>query len=492
MTDLTVTQQTASIELPQLELEIKFYLGQTAQNIIEVGKRLIQAKSLVQHGQWLNWLKNNFGLTVRTADRFIQCSERYANWTSMSNLNSTQMIQLLALPDAEETEKFIAQKAAEGKKVDEMTIRELRKEIADYKKTIEQKDKAHQQCLFELDAKISNLEDAHEKQLTQMKANFTEQITKTKNDCAAQITKVQTDCAEQISKMQTELDERPTIEPADYQSTKDALVDTRVALREAELDAKRKDNEQAKLQDKYDNIKKENKKLKEIVDAQKEIMAQIADNPEKPILFVDNGIGFTPNEPYKLLLTDPPYSTDVDDIAAFAESWLPNALSHVRKDGFAYVFIGAYPEELNAYLNISPPNHLSLIQILVWTYRNTLGNNPNDRYKQNWQACLFYRGVDAPNLDCPITNEQWAVQDINAPDGRIGNRYHKWQKPDEIAERFIRHSTQKGDTVFDPFACTGTFLLAAAKLGRNAFGFEINPDNAAIAFERGCLHGGHI
>ena len=232
------------------------------------------------------------------------------------------------------------------------------------------------------------------------------------------------------------------------------------------------------------------KKLKEIVDAKEKIAAQSSDTPIKPILNVGDGINFQPNAPYKLLLTDPPYSTDVEDIDAFAQSWLPNALQHVSHDGFAYVFIGAYPNELRAYLNIEPPPHLSLIQILVWTYRNTLGNNPRDRYKLNWQACLFYRGVDAPNLDCPLTNEQWAVQDINAPDGRLGNRFHAWQKPDEIAERFIRHSTKKGDSVFDPFACTGTFLIAATKLGRNAFGFEINPDNAQIAFDRGCVNGG--
>lgn len=230
-------------------------------------------------------------------------------------------------------------------------------------------------------------------------------------------------------------------------------------------------------------------KAQEIEQAKETIAAQSVDDYTKPKLFIGNGINFTPDEPYKLLLTDPPYSTDVDDIQAFAQSWLPNALTHVRNDGFAYVFIGAYPDELRAYLNITPPNHLTLIQILVWTYRNTLGNNPKNRYKQNWQACLFYRGVDAPPLDCPLTNEQWAVQDINAPDGRLGNRFHTWQKPDEIAERFIRHSTKKGDTVFDPFACTGTFLLAAAKLGRNAYGFEINPDNAQIAFERGCING---
>lgn len=56
----------------------------------------------------------------------MKCSERFANAALMRDLNSTQMIQLLSLPDAEETERFIAEKAAEGKQVAEMTIRQLR------------------------------------------------------------------------------------------------------------------------------------------------------------------------------------------------------------------------------------------------------------------------------------------------------------------------------------------------------------------------------
>ena len=84
-----------------------------------------------------------------------------------------------------------------------------------------------------------------------------------------------------------------------------------------------------------------------------------------------------------------------------------------------------------------------------------------------------------------MTSEQWAVQEINAPDGRQGDRYHAWQKPLEIAERFIRHTTKAGDKVYDPFACTGTFLIAAAKLGRRGVGIEISTENAAIAEKRG-------
>ena len=109
MTDLIVRDNN----LPQLELEIKFYLGQTAQNIIEVGKRLIQAKSLVQHGLWQLWLNDNFQLSYRTAKNFMQCAERFQNVKSIADLNSTQMIALLSLPDAAETEKFIAEKAAD-------------------------------------------------------------------------------------------------------------------------------------------------------------------------------------------------------------------------------------------------------------------------------------------------------------------------------------------------------------------------------------------
>lgn len=235
----------------------------------------------------------------------------------------------------------------------------------------------------------------------------------------------------------------------------------------------------------YNAIKLEEKK--ETIRQAEQKIAEQATNDTKPILYIRDSIGYKPTEKYDLLLTDPPYSTDIEDIDGFVDKWLYNALDGVKDTGFAYIFIGAYPKELKAYLTAKIPDHIELCQQLVWTYKNTLGNNPKDKYKQNYQSCLFFRGKNAPALDCPLTSEQWAVQEINAPDGRQGDRYHAWQKPMEIAERFIRHSTKPGNIVYDPFACTGTFLLAAAKLGRKSFGCEINPDNAKIAVERGCV-----
>ena len=187
-------------------------------------------------------------------------------------------------------------------------------------------------------------------------------------------------------------------------------------------------------------------------------------------------------EPCDLLLTDPPYSTDVTDIQAFAKSWLPLALSKVKPTGRAFIFIGAYPAELAAYLATAMPE-----QVLVWTYRNTLGPSPSHNYKLNWQAILYFKGPEAGPLDCPVMLEQFSVQDISAPDGRQGDRYHAWQKPLEIADRFVRHATKPGDVVLDPFACTGTFLIAAAALGREAKGCDISAENIAIAEGRGCL-----
>lgn len=190
-------------------------------------------------------------------------------------------------------------------------------------------------------------------------------------------------------------------------------------------------------------------------------------------------------KPCDLLLTDPPYATDVDDIGGFASRWLPAALDKVKPTGRAYVCVGAYPQELHAYCSVRMPD-----QILVWTYRNTMGPATKERYKLNWQAILYYVGKDAPPLNCDSLNELFSVQDINAPDGRQGDRFHEWQKPLELAERIIRHATKPGDLVLDPFCCTGSFLLAASSLGRLARGCDISKKNLGIAIDRGCKREG--
>ena len=58
-----------------------------------------------------------------------------------------------------------------------------------------------------------------------------------------------------------------------------------------------------------------------------------------------------------------------------------------------------------------------------------------------------------------------------------GERFHKQQSPMALLVRIILSSTKIGDTVLAPFAGTGTALIAAKQMGRNAIGIEIDSDN---------------
>ncbi len=190
-------------------------------------------------------------------------------------------------------------------------------------------------------------------------------------------------------------------------------------------------------------------------------------------------------EDYHLLLTDPPYKTDVDDIDSFAQEWLPLAISKLKNTARAYVFIGAYPDEMKAYLNVQLPNDFYISKILVWEYKNTLGPDTKKDYKQNWQAILHIRTGDSLDINTDILTEKFSVQSFNAPDGRLGNRLHTWQKPDDLIEMLIKHGSKEGDKVLDPFCGTGTVSLMSDKLGRNCTAIDNDNQMIKICKQRG-------
>jgi DNA modification methylase len=182
-----------------------------------------------------------------------------------------------------------------------------------------------------------------------------------------------------------------------------------------------------------------------------------------------------------LLIADPPYFTDgnfIEQISSY--------LTKVKPTGQAYVFMSADPDELIAYLNMDR-HHLNLTQVLVWNYNNTGQRQPNVKYNSNYQLCFYFRGNEAPNINKPADGkEQYACQTINAPDARREERYFKWQKPDDLIERFIRNSSKPGGFVFDPFAGSGTTLITASKLGRIGMGCDIDKSMVEICIKRGC------
>ena len=64
---------------------------------------------------------------------------------------------------------------------------------------------------------------------------------------------------------------------------------------------------------------------------------------------------------------------------------------------------------------------------------------------------------------------------------------HPHQKPVDLLEFLIRQSTREGDLVLDPFAGSGSTLIAAINLNRGALGIEIDPKCAKLAENRCAL-----
>lgn len=69
-------------------------------------------------------------------------------------------------------------------------------------------------------------------------------------------------------------------------------------------------------------------------------------------------------------------------------------------------------------------------------------------------------------------------------DGAEIPKIHPTQKPVKLLKRLIEIFTDVGDTVIDPCAGSGSTLRAAAELGRNAYGFEVEKSFCKEAKEK--------
>jgi DNA modification methylase len=75
--------------------------------------------------------------------------------------------------------------------------------------------------------------------------------------------------------------------------------------------------------------------------------------------------------------------------------------------------------------------------------------------------------------ECPVLNNSKTEQ-----------RIHTTQKPLRLMLDLVGDFSDEGDTVFDPFAGSGTTLVAAKRLGRRAIGIEIDEQECEKAAKR--------
>lgn len=99
--------------------EILRLKAETGERLIAIGQRLIEAKGMLAHGEWLPWLEQNVEMSEKTAQDFMRIAREFSNPQALADLGKTKVLKLLLLPAAER-EEFLAEHDVQG-----MSTREL-------------------------------------------------------------------------------------------------------------------------------------------------------------------------------------------------------------------------------------------------------------------------------------------------------------------------------------------------------------------------------
>lgn len=103
--------------------EILVYKNQAGAALLEIGRRLMEAKAQLGHGEWLTWLTEAVEFSEATAQRFMRIAREYPNPSTLTDLGASKALALLAIP-AEDREAF-----AEEVDAEHCSVRELQAAI---------------------------------------------------------------------------------------------------------------------------------------------------------------------------------------------------------------------------------------------------------------------------------------------------------------------------------------------------------------------------
>lgn len=158
--------------------------------IVEIGRRLAEAKSILPHGAWGDWLKQEVNFSQSTANNYMKLFEEYGdtqmtlfgaftNSQSFGNLSYSKALQLLAVP-ADEREEFATEVDAEHISVSKL------------KEAIEERDAAKKEAErqkiinAELEEKLAKVAEAKEaaQSSSSVLAELENKVASLKNDLA--------------------------------------------------------------------------------------------------------------------------------------------------------------------------------------------------------------------------------------------------------------------------------------------------------------------
>lgn len=250
-TNIDTTEQAIaeprSIEI--ITAEIWLYKQQAGAAILEIGRRLIEAKSMLNHGEWLPWLEEKVEFSEATAQRFMRLAREYSNPSPVTDLGASKALILLALP-ASEREEFATEKHTVNgteKTVSEMSRREL-------ETVIRERDEARKQVEEIQSDMETQLEEAENRA-----KGFEMKLNAAKDKAAADLEQAESEIAELRSQLDDLL--------AAPKDTAAEIVIDQDAINAAAAQAKKETEE--KLRSKIDKAEKAKAKAEQELSALK-------------------------------------------------------------------------------------------------------------------------------------------------------------------------------------------------------------------------------
>ena len=199
------------------------------------------------------------------------------------------------------------------------------------------------------------------------------------------------------------------------------------------------------------------------------------------------------SESVGVIITSPPYNVELkydgysdklphDEFVQFNRDWLTEAYRVMRDTGRMYVVLS--DSMLWWFKELAITVGWTYVQKLVWCKPNFVGSAgkvTNDWNYMTEDILLFRKGKRTPMQNGNTTTHNWMVETVpqsNFKEGRI----HPAQFPVSLCLRLLDRTP--GDVVLDPFAGSGSVLVAAKRLGRVAIGFDIVFDVVKRAAKR--------
>lgn len=195
--------------------------------------------------------------------------------------------------------------------------------------------------------------------------------------------------------------------------------------------------------------------------------------------------------PIHAIVTDPPYGVAFKSGSAQTESgkkFTPEIANDGDLDAAVDIFYGAMDhlvpklaDDADLYvfcdrlmigdwqLVINSLPDIEVKNVLVWDKGTPGMGDLEGNWGFSWESILYAkkgRRKVASRRSSVIAIERLAA----------GKNWHPTQKPVELLEVLIRQSTDPGDLVVDPFAGSGSTIVAASRLGRRGIGIELNEE----------------